>query len=256
MPAAVRVEDREGGLRVLTLSHPGRRNALDAGALAALDAALAPAPHVRAVLLRGEGGTFCAGYDLNTLGLPEGEDVLPDDPVMAVMARVEAHPAPTVALVQGWAFGAGFDLAASCDFRVGEAGAVLCMPPARLGIVYAPEGLSRAARLVGPQRAKRLFLTGMRLPAEDAHAWGLLDALAPAGQGEAAALALCAELLGNAPLALAGMKEAFRRLHRHELDAADVADLRALRRQAFASADAAEGRAAFLAKRAPRFGGR
>ena len=59
---------------------------------------------------------------------------------MAVLAMLEAHPAPSVALVQGAAFGAGFELACACDFRVGTPDAVFCMPPARLGMVYAPEG--------------------------------------------------------------------------------------------------------------------
>lgn len=254
-PSALLVEDRDDGVRVLTLSNPARRNALDDGQVARLDEALTSAPGtVRALLLRGEGGTFCSGYDLNLLSAPM-EGRLPDDALMACLARLESLPLPTVALVQGWAFGAGFDLAASCDFRVGSEDAVFCMPPARLGIVYSPDGLARAARLVGVARAKNLFLTARRLDAREALAWGLLDECLPAAQAEARALELCRTLATQAPLAVAGMKETLGLLTRPALSTEERAHLREVRARAFASEDAKEGRAAFLEKRTPRFRG-
>ncbi len=255
-PSSLRVEDRDEGVRVLTLSNPARRNALDDEQVARLDEALASAPgRVRAVLLQGEGGAFCSGYDLNQLTAPRG-DVLPDDTLMACLARLEALPLPSVALVRGAAFGAGFDLAASCDFRMGGEDAFFSMPPARLGIVYSPDGLARAARLVGVARAKNLFLTGRRLDAREAQAWGLLDECLPAQEAEARALALCQTLAAQAPLAVAGMKETFRLLARAALSGEEQARLREVRARAFASEDAREGRAAFLEKRPPRFHGR
>ena len=251
------MEDREDGIRVLTLSNPARRNALDDSQVARLEEALSTAPpSVRALLVRGEGGTFCSGYDLSQLSGPGGDGRLPDDALMAFLARLEAYPVPSVALVHGAAFGAGFDLAAACDFRMGAEDAVFCMPPARLGIVYSPDGLMRAARLVGVARAKALFLTGRRLSASEALAWGLLDGCHPAREAEAQALELCRALAAQAPLAVAGMKESFRLLSRAGLSASESAHLRALRTQAFGSEDAREGRAAFLEKRTPRFRGR
>ncbi|HSP78968.1 MAG TPA: enoyl-CoA hydratase/isomerase family protein, partial [Myxococcaceae bacterium] len=207
--SALQVEDLEEGIRVLTLSNPARRNALDDGLLARLDEALTSATgRVRALLIRGEGGTFCSGYDLNLLSAPSGGR-LPDDALVACLSRLEAHPVPSVALVRGAAFGAGFDLAASCDFRVGAEDSVFCMPPARLGIVYSLEGLARVARLVGVARAKSLFLTGRRLAAEEARDWGVLDECHPVAEIEERALALCRTLASQAPLAVAGMKESF-----------------------------------------------
>ncbi len=255
-PSALHIEDRDDGVRVLTLSHPARRNALDDEQVARLEEALATAPgKARVLLLRGAGGTFCSGYDLTVLSGPGPDGRLPDDALMAFLARLEACPLPTVALVQGSAFGAGFDLAASCDFRVGAEDAVFCMPPARLGIVYSPEGLRRAIRLVGLARARSLFFTGRRLGAGDALQWGLLDECLPAQAVEARALELCQTLAGQAPLALAGMKEAFGLLARSSLTSEEHAHLRGLRFRAFASEDAKEGRAAFLEKRTPRFRG-
>jgi enoyl-CoA hydratase/carnithine racemase len=127
----------------------------------------------------------------------------------ACLLKLERHPVPSVALVRGAAFGAGFDLAAACDFRVGTPDAVLSMPPAKLGIVYSAEGLARAARLVGLARAKSLFLTARRLDGPTALECGLLDECLEAEAAEARALELCATLAAGAPLAISGMKEVF-----------------------------------------------
>lgn len=256
MLLTVDVEDREDGIRVLTLVNPARRNALDDRMLGLLDAALAAPPHIRAFLVRGAGGTFCSGYDLTGLGPvgPTGE--MPDARVMALLAKLERHPVPSVALVQGSAFGAGFDLAAACDFRVGSPETVFCMPPARLGLIYSEEGMARAARLVGLGRARTLFLTAQKVDGETALAWGLLDECHPAHVVEQSALELCRTLAGNAPLAVAGMKEVLGLLGRFSLPEQERARVHALRAEVFRSEDLQEGKAAFLEKRPPRFQGR
>jgi enoyl-CoA hydratase/carnithine racemase len=256
MQPTVEVEDREGGVRVLTLVNPARKNALDERLLGLLDAALTPPPHIRAFLVRGAGGTFCSGYDLTNLGPPLPDGRLPDDLLMAFLNRLERHPVPSVACVQGAAFGAGFDLACACDFRVGAPDTVFCMPAARLGLVYSVEGMARAARLVGLARARALFLTARKLDGPAALAWGLLDECPPAHESEARALELCQTLASHAPLAVAGMKEVFGALGRPALAEEQLTRARALRAAAFGSEDAREGRAAFLEKRPPRFQGR
>lgn len=256
MQPTVEVEDREGGVRVLTIVNPARKNALDDRLLGQLDAALTPPHHVRAFLVRGAGGTFCSGYDLTNLGPPAADGRLPDDLLMAFLTRLERHPVPSVAHVQGAAFGAGFDLACACDFRVGTPDTVFCMPAARLGLVYSVEGMARAARLVGQARARALFLTARKLDGQTALAWGLLDECPPARDSEARALELCQTLASHAPLAVAGMKEVFGALGRPPLAEEERMRARALRAAAFGSEDAREGRAAFLEKRPPRFQGR
>lgn len=258
MGAVLHVEDRDPGVRVLTLSNPARRNALDDALLASLREALSPeaSAGVRALLVRGEGGrAFCAGYDLTRLPEAGEEGPLPDELLGETLRLLEAHPAPSVALVQGAAYGAGCDLALACDLRVGAEDAVLCMPPARLGIIYAADGLRRLTAATRLPFARWMALTGAPVPAARALAEGLLDEVHAADRAEAAALALCESLAGMAPLALAGMKETFRRLA-PRLTPEDEAALRALRRTAFRSEDAREGRAAFQEKRSPRFRGR
>lgn len=257
MPAELRAEPGTAGVWVLTLSHPERKGALNHALLEALEVQLdlAVSDGARVLLLRGEGGAFSAGYDLGNLDLPDQGGALPDAYLEAVMGKLERLPLPTIAQVAGPAFGAGCELACACDFRVGDGCALFCMPPARLGIVYSLDGLARVARLVGLQRARKMALTACRVGADEAHAWGLLDVRAPDGQAAAQAEALAAELGALAPLALRGMKRGLALLGARALEA-ERAELDGLRRRAFESADAAEGIAAFLERRAPKFSGR
>lgn len=257
MSAVVHVEDH-GAVRVLTLENAPRRNALTPEMLRQLKDALKTSDATRAILIRGAGDrAFCSGYDLQSLE-PVGEHgALPDDLIGEVYAAIEAHPAPVIAALNGAAFGAGFELATACDFRIASATAQLCMPPAKLGVVYAPEGLQRLARLVGFSRAKLLFFTGRVISANDALEDGLVDEVRDSAEAAfQAAHALAEELAKNAPLAIAGMKRIFTALGRAPLSEEQQRDFRELRRDAFNSEDVKEGRAAFLEKRAPAFKGR
>ena len=255
MAAALLVRDAPGGVRVLEVSNPQRRNALDDGLFEQLSAALADAAGVRAFLVRGAGDdAFSAGYDVTGLAPPAPSDRLPDERLGEVLDALSRHPAPSVALVTGPAYGAGCELACACDFRVGDARAAFCMPPARLGVVYSLAGLGRVAARAGEGTARYLFLTARRVGADEALRRGLLDVLAAPGQAEAEALALCAEVAALAPRALAGMKQGFELLRRGAT-ASDEARYLTLRREAFTSADAREGLAAFREKRPPAFRG-
>lgn len=257
MAAQLFVEALPGGVRRLTLSQPGRRNALDDGLLASLRAALDPsgAEDVRALLIRGEGDAFCAGYDLTRLEEAREGAPLPDAFLMETLGLLEACPWPTVAMVRGPAYGAGCDLALACDFRLAATDAAFCLPPAKLGIAYAPEGIARAIRAVGSTAARRMLFTGEVVRAERALALGLVEAVHPAEALEEGALSLCATLAAMAPLAIAGMKATFSALDQGPLSLAQRERLEALRRRAYRSADAREGRAAFLEKRPARFRG-
>lgn len=250
----LRVSSLPGGVRLLTLDRPQRRNALTPGLLDALAEALALDASVRALVLEAVGPSFCAGYDLGQLGADAEADRSPDARIQEVFGLLERHPAPSVAVVQGPAFGAGCELACACDFRLGTPEATLCMPPVRLGVVYAPDGVWRIARLTGLQRAREMFLTARELGAAEAQAWGLLDRVHPDASSQGRALA--AELAAGAPLAVVGLRRTFQLLGSAPLDASARAELDRLRREAFASADAKEARAALREKRPPRWQGR
>ncbi len=251
---ALHVEDRER-VRLLTLENAARRNALDPTLLARLREELgrAGADGVRCVVLRGHGEkAFCSGYDIEKLGPGTNADA----EVEETMAAVERCGPPVIAFVNGAAFGAGCELACACDLRVASEGAQLCTPPARLGIVYGTRGISRVMALAGSARAKQMFFTGAPVSAQVALQWGLVDRVLPAEEAFADALALAHSIAANAPLAVQGMKKVFVVLNRPGISSEDEAELARLRRQAFDSADAREGRAAFLEKRSARFEGR
>jgi enoyl-CoA hydratase/carnithine racemase len=259
--SAIRTDDR-GGVRVLTIDNPAKRNALDFAILGELSAACAAAAAegVRCLVLRGAGDrAFCSGFDIAAIPVGPQDGDRPDLAVERTMEAVAAVPCPTVAFLNGAAFGAGGELAVTCDLRVACEGVAIGMTPARLGVVYPPPGLRRFLHLVGPAHAREIFFTGRPVPAERALAIGLVDRVLPATEAEAAALALAEEIARNAPLAVQGMKRVFRLLEESAergLTDDERSEVALLRRRAFESDDVREGRAAFLEKRAPRFSGR
>ncbi len=256
MAATFSSADLGDGVRALTLSNPARKNALDSQALEQLRQALTEAVGVRCWLVRAAGpGPFSSGYDVSALS-EIGEKALPDEALGDVFDLLAAHPAPSVALLTGAAFGAGCELACACDFRIGDSRAAFCLPPSKLGVVYAPRGIRRVASIVGLAKAKWLLLTGRKLDAKEAERAGLLDLLRPDDLAEEVALDLVRELAAAAPLAIAGMKRIFTGLSQGSLTAEAEREIELLRRAAFNSDDAREGRQAFLEKRKPNFTGR
>jgi len=260
VPPRVRSEDR-GSVRVLVLENPTKRNALDFQALEELEEACARVglDGVRCLVLRGAGDdAFSAGFDLAEMALTSGRGERPDEAVERAADALDAVPCPTIAFLNGVAYGGGLELAVTCDLRVARAGVRLAITPARLGVVYPEGGLRRFLDLVGAARTRELFYTGRAVDADTALAWGLVNRLATADAAEAEALALAEEIARNAPLAVRGMKRILRLLegaHERSLTDAERAEIADLRRLAFESADLAEGRRAREEKRAPRFRG-
>lgn len=257
--AGILVEDVIEGVRLITLDNEPRRNAVAPEMLAAIPDVCARADDdgIRCLVLTGAGAkAFCSGYDLNRLQpSPEG-DPLPDAVLHLAVTALEHVNAPVIAAVNGAAYGAGAELAVASDLRVAARNARFSMPPARLGIVYAPAGLERFVELVGLSQAKRMFFTGEAIGAEEALSIGLADELVEEGGALERAVELATTIAGNAPLAVQGMKRLFRLMRRRELPQAVLGEVEALRRASFASEDAREGIAAVLERRKPTFTGR
>ncbi len=250
-----------GLVRVLVVENLPKRNALDFRALEQIEEACgrAAADGVRCLVLRGAGDeAFSSGFDIDEMALTSRRGERPDEAVERTADALAALPCPTVAFLNGFAFGGGFELAVTCDLRVARAGVKLAMTPARLGVVYPEGGLRRFADLVGSARARELFFVGRAIDAETALAWGLVNRVAPAATAEADALALADEIADNAPLAVRGMKRILRLLeatHERSLSDAEREEIADLRRRAFESADLREGRRAWEERRTPRFRG-
>ena len=246
-----------GRVAVVTLNRPSRINAVTFAMwreLGALFRSFAEDGEVRAVVLTGAGGHFSSGADISefaevrdTAEASVEYEAAGDAASRAIMEL----PKPVVAALSGYCVGGGLALAMACDLRIADATAKLGIPAARLGIVYGPLDTRNLLSLVGLANAKRVLFTGSRFDAAAAERMGLIDELSPEPLG--AAKALAAEMAANAPLSLAGAKAILGALAEGREDEAAI---QALVDRAAASADYAEGRAAFAAKRAPIFTGR
>jgi enoyl-CoA hydratase/carnithine racemase len=232
------------GIATVVIHHPAKRNAMTAGmweALPPLLDGLAADPAVRALVLTGEGGTFCAGADISTLrGSPERAQTL------AVLAEeaLAAFPKPTLAAVRGHCVGGGSQLAAACDLRFAQEGALFGVTPAKLGIVYPASSTRRLVSLVGPGTAKYLLFSGELIDAERALRTGLVDEVLPEGELDKRVAEFTRVLVARSQLTQAAAKEFTN--GRTDRDAYWA-------EQARGSGDTAEGVAAFLERRQPRF---
>ncbi|MFF2202443.1 enoyl-CoA hydratase/isomerase family protein [Streptomyces sp. NPDC058145] len=228
----------------VVIRHPAKRNAMTADmwrALPPLLAELAGDPGVRALVLTGEGGTFCAGADISTL---QGSPLEAQGLAVAAEEALAAFPGPTLAAIRGHCVGGGAQLAAACDLRLAEEGALFGVTPARLGIVYPSSSTRRLVSLVGPATAKYLLFTAELIDAGRALRTGLVDEVLPEGELDKRVAELTRVLASRSRLTQAAAKE--------------FADGRTDRdahwaRQARGSGDTAEGVAAYLERRQPRF---
>lgn len=253
----VTVTDR-GAARVLTLNRPEARNAVDLPTRERLLAELRRAaddPAVRAIVLTGAGGTFSAGGDVRSM-----EGAAPDDvrarlaPLHEAVRLIATCGTPVIAAVEGAAAGLGVSLAAVCDHVVAAEDARFVAAFGKVGLVADGGLLWTLPRRVGMGRAKEMLVFGRTVPAPRAYEIGLADSLAPPGGALDAALGLAAGSAALAPLSVAAAKQllACTDLDPDGLLEAEMEEQTAL----FGSADFAEGRAAFAARRPPRFEGR
>jgi enoyl-CoA hydratase/carnithine racemase len=247
----------------LTISNPGKRNALDhemldaiAEAMPALDRGI----EVRCVIVTGSDGMFSAGYDIG--GIPdevfaEEAERLVAHPFHRAIEAVESFPFPTVAAINGHALGGGLELALSCDLRLAASGVKLGMPPAKLGLIYSHTGLQKFIDAVGPARTRELFFVGRNLDAERAEQIGLVHEVVPAEAVDSAAIDLASEIAGNAPISLKGNKEIIRRLTSFpRMSEEEEQETISLRMSSFQTDDFREGVRAFGEKRRPEWKGK
>lgn len=196
---------------------------------------------------------FCAGADIKAFGAMDAASGRAYIAEMQELLRAfERSAVVTIAAVNGLALGGGCELAMACDLRIAAASARFGQPEIKLGIIPGFGGTQRLARLVGPGKALELNLLGDPIGADEAASLGLANRVVPDGELLGAALALAETLAAQAPLAVAQIK---RVSASPDLDAGLAAEQEAFA-QIFASADAREGIAAFVEKRAPAFEGR
>jgi len=230
----------------ITIDRPERRNAVDLATLEQFVAVLAAArtKDHRVVVISGTPPAFCSGADLTGVELGVFTDTL-----LAVLKGLVDLPAIVIAAVEGPALGAGVQIAAACDLRVATADSRFGVPAAKLGLAVDAWTVERVGREAGWSTARRMLLTGESFVASE-----LLGGLVHRLGGSAEALQWAHELSGLAPLTIAAHKAALAAVAGETGTTLSAAE--EIRRVAWASADAVEGRRAFAEKRPPNFTGR
>ena len=252
-------DDDPAGIAVLTLDRPDVMNAIDDAMLAALYTALdeleADAA-IRALVLAGAGErAFCAGMDLKErAGFSDDDLRAQRGRIVGFIRRLHELPIPTIAAVDGVALGGGFEIALACDLAVAGDGATFGLPEVRVGIFPGGGSTQTLTWLVGPARARDVILTGRRLTAAEAEAWGVVARVVPAGGAREAAIGLARTIAEGAPLGIRQAKAAIRGAHRPLADGLEAEN--ALYEIVLHSEDRREGFRAFTEKREPRFTGR
>jgi len=246
-----RYELRDGAAWI-TLDSPSNRNAMTDALIDSLLADLERAmtdDAARAVVLTGEGPAFCAGADLKNRGAGVLSRSGGEAPLVRILKLLWEGPKPTIAAVNGHAFGGGVGLVAACDVGFCVEGARFSFSEVRIGAIPAMISVVCVPK-IGARHAMRLFLNGARLDARDAREVGLVHEVVPAEDLVAAVSAELAEIARGAPNALIEAKRLVRHVSSSSMDEgfryaqAKIAEI-------FASDEAEEGMAAFSEKRDP-----
>ncbi|PJR16507.1 enoyl-CoA hydratase/isomerase family protein [Sinorhizobium meliloti] len=246
--------ERDGHVAVITLNRPQKLNAVTPEMADAIVSAVGKcneSDSIRCVILTGAGErAFCAGSDIREL---DGYDTpwqfrnRPDycDAVRALLK-------PTVAAVNGYAFGGGLETAMSCDIRIAAENAQFAAPEIKLGWIGGGGMAAHLTHSIGASNAALMLLTGDPVRAERALAWGLVSEVVPQGELMARARAIAAVIASRAPIAAETAKANLKAAVSMPLEKA-IEYERDLQTICFATEDAAEGRAAFKEKRGPVF---
>ena len=246
---------RQDEFALITLNRPDALNALSAAVLRELAQAFdeVAGGDARALIITGAGAkAFCAGADIKELtGRSLSQQRRDAAFGQGVLAQLDTLPMPSVAAINGYAFGGGLELALACTFRIAASTAKMGLPEIKLGLIPGYGGTQRLPRAVGEARALEMIMSGRTVEAEEALRIGLVHAIA-AGDALEAAIAFARRFSGFGLPALRLARDAVRRAHDVPLHEGlkIEADLNTL---AFQTEDAAEGMAAFMEKRKPKF---
>jgi enoyl-CoA hydratase/carnithine racemase len=252
--------EREGDIVVLTIQRPEVMNCLSFPTLKRLRRLcfeLREDLTIRAILITGAGDkAFCAGADLKERrSMPA--DQVPNfvRNIRRTMDDIEALPQPTIALINGFAFGGGTELLLACDLRIAASHAQLGLTETSLAIIPGAGGTQRLPRLIGKARAKDLILTARRIDAVEAERIGLVNRIAPPGQLLATGFEVARQIAANGPVAVRAAKRAIDQ--GSELPQAQGLEVEAACYElTLPTQDRLEALAAFAEKRPPNYLGR
>lgn len=255
----LKIETKENGIVVLTISAPKSLNALNSTILSEIDdfATTIDLSVVKALLLTGDGEkAFVAGADIAEMKDMTAEEAY-NFAVLGANAfkKIEDLPIPVVAAVNGFALGGGCELAMACDIRIASSNAKFGQPEVGLGIIPGFSGTYRLPKLVGPSYAKELIYTGKLIDAQEALRIGLVNAVYEQSELIEKAMELLKAILKNAPLSVAAAKKCIN--ENYDMTTEDaIGNENKYFSYCFTTDDQKEGMRAFLAKEKASFTGK
>jgi enoyl-CoA hydratase len=255
------IVEENGPICTISFNRPEKRNLITPLMLTELSSELkrlTDEDKVRCVILRGSGDkAFSSGYDIHAIG---DNDMIKhhegDHPLGRALRTVEDFPYPTIAMLNGHAFGAGFEIAVTCDIRIAVDDSLFGMPPAKLGVVYSHSGMKKFADLIGPGYTKELFLVGRPVSSQRAKEIGLVNFMVSREEIEKFTYDMANEISDNAPLSLKTLKKITNILEKKEIRNEDEKIIRYMTVDVQNSEDYKEGQKAFAEKRKPEFKGK
>ncbi len=272
----VLLHEQRGHIGIITFNRPEKRNALSPQLLHCFCDILgewAASGEIRVAIITGAGDkAFSAGYDISaieTVGPNHAsstsktvnkdktkETGSAQTPFEQGLAAIKNFPYPTIAMINGHCFGGALHLALNCDLRIAADHISMGMPPAKLGVVYGPEGLLQFVQVLGSAKARELFFTGRTYRGQQIIDMGLVPKLVPSAELADTVFSMAEEIANNAPLALKGIKRIMNLVEEPLFTRELKTEAKKLVAESFNSADLKEGQAAFLEKRKPLFTGR
>ncbi len=260
MPLNTLLVERTDGIATVSFNRPNVLNAMSPEMASELSRLIEEFEHdsaIRVVIFTGAGDrAFIAGADVKTFpALTPVEALEASRRFQSLFTRVERLPQPTIAAVNGFAFGAGCELTQACDIAIASENARFAQPEVNLGIIPGAGGTQRLARLVGLRRAKEICMTGDIFDAHEAYRLGLVNRVVPHDRLMLEARGMADKLAGKSPVTLRLLKQAINEGYGLPLEAGLAVEAKAWA-VAFASEDRTEGVAAFLEKRKAAFKGR
>ena len=251
-----------GKVCIISLNNPGKRNVLTIDMLEEITALLhqlGEEDMVRCIIIKGEGDkAFSSGYDISAI---KNDDMVREfgagHPLEECFKAIENFPYPVIAMINGHVFGAGLELAVTCDIRICSDSVKMGMPPAKLGVVYSYSGTKKFLNLIGPANSREIFLTGSPISADRAAMIGLVNHLVDKNDLYSFTMNIAEDISGNAPLSLKTMKLLCNIWHRNQpLSEEDEKLIKELFITVQESEDYLEGQKAFNEKRKPVFKGK
>jgi len=257
----LRVQQHDNYLEI-TLNRPEKKNALTAEMLFEIERVLhkyQDSSTVLPVIIRGSGREyFCSGYNINEIPLEEpahAERFALSKPLDHAVEAIESYPYPTFALLNGSVYGGGCEIAFSCDFRIGLPHIRLCMPPAKIGLIYSINGLKRIASVIGISNLKKLIFTAEVVDYHSICKFHAIDYEATEENVDQLIHRLVQTIEPLSPLSLRGHKTILNSLSTISVTTCMESIFQKLIQESYLSRDAREGKKAFLEKRKPVFKG-